>query len=240
MKLSLLTTLLPLTTLALPNPNPNPNPHQTDHTTASSFPPNTTTPLDPRAITAITMHLGTRKTNMGGTSYNMLYNNVYNAIRTACPFDSFATTCHNVFSTFKVRTHAAPGVAPFQVDVKVIIDGARWYANRAVYNLMVGAIAGAVERGTYLPRNCQSFRQSEGGVMRSYTYCNTVDRASIALPGVLRHYMDVSLETVAGTGEFSCEGVTSTVESYLDTLKPEFQTALGIPEMYVQATCVYD
>jgi len=191
-------------------------------------------------VTAITLHLGARRTNVGGTPYAVLYDHIYQAINTACPFGSSNSACAGGTATFKVRTHASPGVAPFQVDVKVRVNAARWFGNLVVYKLMVGAIAGAVERGTYVPEHCQPFKEVERGVVREYVYCNTVGSVKVLLPGKVGYFMGVSLETVLGTGEFECTAITSTVENYLDQLKPEFEKALGMPEMYVEAKCIYD
>lgn len=231
MKLTTLSTILLSALLPLPTLSISLLPSHTNTMTTAL------TPRNP--VTALTLHLGARRTNVGGTPYAILYDSIYKAIKSACPFSSMLSACAGRTASFKVRTHAGPGVAPFQVDLNVIVDDARWYGNRAVYNLMVGAIAGAVERGTYEPKHCQAFSEREGGVVRDYVYCNTVGGVKVMVPGRVGYYMGVSLQSVAGTGEFECTAITSAVENYLDKLKPEFQKAVGMPEMYVEAKCIY-
>ncbi|KAH9875975.1 hypothetical protein IAQ61_003440 [Plenodomus lingam] len=176
---------------------------------------------------------------MGGMDFNVIYNNIYTAIQRACPSSSPSSSCPDpAFSSFKVQTHKAAGEKPIETDAVLHIVGGKWHGSTAIYYLMVGAIAGAIERGTYTEKNCETF-QTEKNVNRSSTYCNTMDSAKVELPGDKGYYLEVRMETVAGMGEFDCSAISSTVESYLDSLKPEVEQELKMTELYVEAKCLY-
>ncbi|KAI8933275.1 hypothetical protein NX059_009904 [Plenodomus lindquistii] len=239
MKLPLLPTLFFLTTFAHPSPPPI-------STLDPSNPPQNTT-LTPRApYGAITLTMSSTRLNYGGTPYAHIYNNIYRAIRSSCPFASYNSQCksrfHAVHGKIKTRVHSAPGVAPFTVDILLTIDSASWNGNEALYKLMVGSLAGAVERGTYDARNCESFVEFEGGVKKGFTFCNSMASVRIDVPGGGGEHMAISMESVKGRGEWVCDGSTGTVTQYVEGLKGEFEKALGVKkssDLYVYTKCKY-
>jgi hypothetical protein len=139
---------------------------------------------------AITLTLGVNRMNVGDISNagdrSALYANVYSAFQLACP-DPRASSCTGT-ANFGVRVEKPFIVACkgcFQCtleNIHVSMVSAKWYADPATFYLLVGAVAGSIERGTYPEEHCRHIAVQDN-VLHQHRYCNSFDHVNLAFPG---------------------------------------------------------
>jgi hypothetical protein len=175
---------------------------------------------------------------------SVLYNSVHQAIHSICPPGGDA--CLQTTASFKVYVkQTAPGsgsVLPKSYSqletLTVSIDTAQWHGNQKIYSVMVGAIAGAFERGTWHQDNCHAFttRYPDKSTAVKY-HCNTVDYAAVHILG--DNYMKVHFQSSKDKGSFDCAKIVGYAAGYIDTLRPEIEEATQDGDLYVDAQCLW-
>lgn len=169
--------------------------------------------------------------NVGTKINGRLYNDVYQALKSACKHPADQTCGANMKGKFGVFVPKDDIIA--KEEMYVTVDSARWNGNKAIYNLLIGAVAGAAERGTWYPGNCHAFKSKDGG---GYTFCSTVSRVAVSFPG--DSYMNVTFRSSSAQDGFDCWKIRETAAVYLEGLKREIEDAVGGDYFYVDDACV--
>jgi hypothetical protein len=214
---------------------------ETDITNLTSSPHHS---LHPRT-SKISIELGTTRTNVGKELTGTHYNNVYQALQRACDFNTIGNNpCTNTQAKFPVWVEIPHKDTPSflkQEDLTVTVENAVWKGNKNVYYLLIAAVAGAFERGSW-GNNCVdfeyvSYEHDNYGIHFIRTHCNTISSAHVVFPG--GYEMQVSFASSSATGVFDCMGVKDTVADYVGTLQREVGEEVGDGDLYVDAKCVY-
>jgi hypothetical protein len=168
--------------------------------------------LNPRT-SKISIELGTTRTNVGNELTGTHYNNVYQALQRACDFNTIGNNpCTNTQAKFPVWVEIPHTAAPsflVREDLTVTVKNAVWKGNRNMYYLLIAAVAGAFERGSW-GSNCADFEyvsyEYDSYLVRFHrTHCNTISSAHVVFPG--GYEMQVSFASSSATGVFDCIGV---------------------------------
>lgn len=119
----------------------------------------------------------------------------------------------------------------------VTIDDAYWNSNEQMYNLLIGTVAGAVERGTYHPDNCKEVQESIKDVVTKYRHCSTTNSVKVTLPG--NNFMKVSFSAAHSWIDYTCAKTLDAVITYVHDLQPEMQAVTGDNDLYPDVQCIY-
>ena len=131
-------------------------------------------------------------------------------------------------------------VAPRSRDSDNRHPRARWYANKKIYDLLVGAIAGAFERSAWPVEHTYNVTWADN---TNTTYRYAVDSAHAHFPdGSEMHVSFTSTYSNYTAPEFDCQRFKFTVQDYLDQLLHEIQDEIGTGRgmLYSWAECMYN
>ena len=177
----------------------------------------------------ISLEIGTQATNVGAEVNGALYQDVYRALERACNKPKDQTCGPDAKSSFPVWIITNGAVK--KEDLLVTVKTARWDGNEQTYRLLIGAVAGAAERGTWYPEHCEHVRTSNG---EYFQLCNTISRAAVSFSG--HYHMHVSFQS-SSSGQFDCWKIQETVAGYLDHLQPEIEQVVGEGDLWVNVQC---
>jgi hypothetical protein len=118
-------------------------------------PPSTLHPRDDDNPQQVPLQLATSKSNIHSDTNNILYNRMYNALTSACPYTStHDSTCVGATTSLKIHVphlfHSGEWHEGREA-LAIVIRRAHWYANEKMYYLLIGAIAGAARGPRSMP-----------------------------------------------------------------------------------------
>ncbi|OAL43159.1 hypothetical protein IQ07DRAFT_524961 [Pyrenochaeta sp. DS3sAY3a] len=190
------------------------------------------TNLDARSG-AILLEIGADGVNVGSIPRNVLYDDVYKALRFICPFGD-AQQCTGKTTSFLV-TQEWFGV-PDVLNEVVIVEVAKawWGTSGAIQSLMIGAIAGTFERGRDSAHNCRTVGKEERII-----HCNAPNYAAIHFPG--GYHMQVHFRNGPKSsfkGKYECNTMITEATTYVDSLQEEIEKELNDGDLYVVGRCM--
>jgi hypothetical protein len=108
------------------------------------------------------------------------------------------------------------------------VDRKHWgkiHGKKKIRKLMIGTIAGAVERMAADQKNC--YNTGIGG-----RHCNIGDFVSVTLEKDL-YFIDVRFHGRATGGRFDCVAIIEATDNYVKTLREEYLNAMGLSGSWV-------
>jgi hypothetical protein len=188
----------------------------------------------------ISLTIGTGHVNVGSNPSHQLEQNIFQALKHACPHPQDQGCGPNVKGEFAVEVGEVNKNKKGETYVKkanlqVTVDAAQWHGNTDIYHLLLNATAGAVERGTWFPEHCYTFDALEKKGKKEYTFCSTTNRVAVSFPR--NNYMNVSLSSPSNDGQFDCWKSANDMGHYMSELEPHVEKALGLENKAVSKHC---
>jgi hypothetical protein len=186
----------------------------------------------------ISLQIGTGRTNVGSNPEHQIEHNIIQALKSACPHPGDQKCGPGMEGKFGVQAREKNKKEEYAikyVDMMVKVESAQWHGNKEIYNLLIKAVAGAAERGTWNRAPCYSFSAKDKKGMKQLEFCNTANRIAVSFPK--HNYMNVSLSSPTSDGVFDCWSIRDTMAHHLRELEPEIERAVGIESKAVYHEC---
>ncbi|KAF2874673.1 hypothetical protein BDV95DRAFT_603475 [Massariosphaeria phaeospora] len=173
----------------------------------------------------IILALGNEKQNVGVLIGSALYGSIYKALEYLCPAGAEECRYHHDRRP-EVYTLTVVYFDDFtltQEKLELKVEYSYLGSNEPLRRLMIGTIAGALERASTEAKNCCDFIY--GTIWKHKgRHCNVNDFVGLTI-GEYRILLKVSTRT--SDGVLDCPAALGAVTAYVDSLVPEYEQALG-------------
>lgn len=178
----------------------------------------------------IRLELGTRRTNVGSLRDGALYDAIYKALQTACR-PAFVMDCKQTKAAIPV--YGEDGLLRTNSELEVQVNMIDNKGSNATYYLLIGAVAGAVERGRGQDdANCRWFNTHRNW---RWLHCNTVNSVGVFFPNGA--CLKVSLKSKFEGGSFGCGKMKDMAGDYLRSLSGEIEQSVGTKDLSEDVKC---
>ncbi|KAF2018475.1 hypothetical protein BU24DRAFT_491433 [Aaosphaeria arxii CBS 175.79] len=187
---------------------------------------NATSEISQGQANTVTVKLGTLRQNVGGLKGPAIYDMIYKGLQSLCRADPLHPgRClpegFRIFPVNYIDGWHGQSKEPLQVTVTDSYYG----DNIALRNLMIGAIASAIQRSTEDKKNCEKWVDIYPlNVHVIKDYCNIGDFVEVTTPN---GRLVVSFQSSRRGGHYDCMAIIGKVDADVQRLMPEYNNAHG-------------
>ncbi|PSN63344.1 hypothetical protein BS50DRAFT_648854 [Corynespora cassiicola Philippines] len=173
-------------------------------------------------------HIARNVGTIGNVDPSDLYGKIWTTLDAMCPDGS--TECRE--SSRKIPVLCPEGHILVQKDLEVKVLRSYYGTNMRLRRLMIGSIAGAMQKSIESDANC--YNHYKNIHERPIKLCNV---AHVYGVDVREDHLNIALETPTNNGKWDCNTVQGPTDKYIEGLLAEYAQALGGGEVTKTIYC---
>ncbi|KAF2252823.1 hypothetical protein BU26DRAFT_501117 [Trematosphaeria pertusa] len=178
--------------------------------------------------TVVTVAIGALARNVGNLLGSALYGTIWKGLDSICPPGQSecrkSTSGKHTYESFAIELeYVDKGDSFAHGPYLTLIVEHSFHRTEALRRLMIGSVAGALERSTRSAENCRNLRRDSWTSL----HCNVGDSVAV-LAGGSKLIVGISSRQDKGDGGgFDCGVVVDGAREYVDSLMPEYGREFG-------------
>ncbi|KAH7139314.1 hypothetical protein B0J11DRAFT_564118 [Dendryphion nanum] len=170
------------------------------------------------SVTDIYVSLGKTQRHVGNVVGSDLYGHVWQGLARICPV--LGGHCNKESIVIPVpyvdQDRYLPG------KLVIILKDSRYPTNEKFHNLLIGLVAGALQRSSEDRKNC--YWTTYGSQKRRVWFCNVGNTVWASIKDA---FIRVEIKAEGSGGTFDCPAILRSVEDSVDDLMPELREVFG-------------